>query len=742
MRYRKCNHWLFWLCLLVSTTVYAQTQGSYEIPEKYDFARPWEFFGTSTLHWDWYRNSGDPAAAHYPKVGPQVYEEMWVDFSRETSPYENWKGWMSGLYNDSEYRSDDEGFILEQFHLGWEKGNLPVPFKFEIGDHFGFYTYRTMQRSLKGLQLELQPAFGDLTKVRHSILLTAGAPLATYDEGGLKDDLYHGASWLTHADSTDLSLNVMRNSRQEDPGTGLPRREQTVYSLAANHRPQFFNQMLALEGEVAYLDGDLGGIGPNTGGEVDAMGYFLQMRGQSKSPLTYQFRFEDYDRFFQPNGAVVTPDRRTWDGRAGWRFKQGLLLNGRVQRFLDGKETDNSSTTDVIGLSLAGPSPVKLIRGLNMFLDGFMQAVENEAKTTDRRMHSVRLDLNAPISSDWSGRAGLSTQKVRNKLDATQTTSTYDAQLGATRRLAFLGFAGSIAPGIVLRKIKNASSTEDQLGLSLSGSLTKNAHSLAMSGRIFQQDQHVAGSEDLATNSLNLAYRYATGPHTLSLEADLQYRDPEDRQSSAGYLISLQWTFSFGKPARAPRKAPGVALAASEGTGREESLRYAVRLDLKNLRPGMSLAQAKASLAAAGISEGTELPGATVYEAPLFEELLMRQRLVLVHEAGRIKKTAVIVELTDMGDPDTAMQSYERIRRALMNLYGRPKTFERGQLSGIFASDINSGRVIRISEWETEAGAIRLGIPRRLDGQIRIEVQHAEQFPPFLETLWSVEIVQ
>jgi hypothetical protein len=52
------------------------------------------------------------------------------------------------------------------------------------------------------------------------------------------------------------------------------------------------------------------------------------------------------------------------------------------------------------------------------------------------------------------------------------------------------------------------------------------------------------------------------------------------------------------------------------------------------------------------------------------------------------------------------------------------------------------GRFIWIMEWSRADGIIRYGIPRRLDGQIRMEVQFAGSFPPESDTLWSIERVK
>ena len=56
--------------------------------------------------------------------------------------------------------------------------------------------------------------------------------------------------------------------------------------------------------------------------------------------------------------------------------------------------------------------------------------------------------------------------------------------------------------------------------------------------------------------------------------------------------------------------------------------------------------------------------------------------------------------------------------------------------------DINTKTLIRVMEWDTPTGIIRFGIPRRCDGQVRMEIQQRQSFPPPSETLWSIEAVR
>ena len=281
--------------------------------------------------------------------------------------------------------------------------------------------------------MELQPRLSSDYDTSHSIQLTAGTVLPTYDEGSPKDDLYQGISWLVHSHNANLSFNVMRNTRQDDVATETSDLRQTVYSIGGDIGFGFLGQDLTMEGEVAHFDGDLAGTGPEVAQEQADNGYYFQMSGRSAWPLTYRFRFEDYGCDFQPNGGVVTPDRRTLDGRVGWRFPHGLNLTGRIQRFITGRDQGTDTQSDVMGLNLSGPVLQGLLKGLTMQLDAFSRSVENLALTTNSQQKSARLSLSAPLSPSWSGRLSLSTTAMKNQVNDGDKNSTRQINLDATR---------------------------------------------------------------------------------------------------------------------------------------------------------------------------------------------------------------------------------------------------------------------------------------------------------------------
>ncbi len=97
-----------------------------------------------------------------------------------------------------------------------------------------------------------------------------------------------------------------------------------------------------------------------------------------------------------------------------------------------------------------------------------------------------------------------------------------------------------------------------------------------------------------------------------------------------------------------------------------------------------------------------------------------------------------------MATGDYVAQTFERVRRALLNRFGNPSfTYDDSAFGPTFTADLAAGRFIRITEWTTQSGSvIRLGIPRRLDGIARIEIQHARRFPSPRDTNWGLDSVR
>ncbi len=706
-----------------------------------DILPSWHLSGSSTARASWYDATGLGSAGPYPFEGVMGFDEFNLYFDRRNSPYDVMRGEFSGLWNlDDEYRSTHNGLTPERVNFTRENGDSPIPYRLELGDYFSYYSYLTLQRSLKGVQLELQPVT-DAGGRRHSIILTSGADESDWRSLTLEDDYSNGISWLV-ADPLlgTFSLNFVHNFRDGSPGAGTLDRSQAVFSLAGEKSATLARQRLTLEAEIAHFSGDHNGTaGAASGQDKSENGYFAELRGfDTLLPLDWRLRYERYGQDFRPRGAIVTPDRKSWELHGGWRFTTGLRLRGRVQIFDDNFETANKLRTRTYGLNLSGPLWPERLPGLTGTLDAYLQNRNDETGATNDLTRTFNLSLNAPLPAGWSGRAGFFYQNFEDQSATNANLLTHQLTLNADHAFSLFGFSGLITPGILLRTLREGSSYSTDLNPTLALALARGPHSLRLDyGSLVQHRRLTVSGPDVDTHTLNIDYRYTRNRHELGLEANLFGRDPDPGEHTEAYRVSVFWRYRFDRPprlaAREPTPIPSPAAAAPSPTA----------LDPFGLPPGADPRAIAQLLEANGLGEGVRQGGYRIYEYPVFRELAQRQRLVLRYEAGELERSALIIDFDDVGNRDTVQQTFERVRQELVRRHGNPtRSYRQGEFTASFVADVNAGRLVRILEWDTPQGVVRFGIPRRLDGQVRMEIIHARRFPPPGESLWSIEAVR
>ncbi|MCB1863868.1 MAG: hypothetical protein KDG50_00430 [Chromatiales bacterium] len=685
----------------------------------------WDIRGTNTARIEYYENHGDTSQSPYPHEGRQLYDEFDISFARRFSRYENVFAHVSGVLNDSEYRAPDEGIVPERMSLRWEKGDAAVPFRAEFGDYYGYLSYRTLQRSLKGVQVDLQPSFDAASTMRHSILLLAGMDQPFWREVNVDENAYLAASWLVEDPKLGrFSANTVHNTRSTAAGD----LEQWVQTFAGEHEFRFDRHRLTVEGELGYFNGEH----TTPGDDESGIGWFLEARGQHGRQFTYRLRHEDYDGDYRPTGAVISYDRRSNEAHVGWRFNQGLQLRGRWQQWIDFNDSADSQTTDTIGLNLTGPFGA----GLTGSLQAFRQEIDNDTNTVQRDTDSVQLDLARAFGGGWLGRLALLYQDVDDRTATNADSETRQVHVSASHAVRYGRVTGQFTPGLLYRDVDATTGDSEDWNPTLNLQLAAGAHSLGVSYGYLSQNRDASG--DLVTQTAALDYRFTTGPHTFGVEANLFDRWIDGPADVDAWRVGLFWTFRFDKPALGAARPGALAATFAPSTG---ALPDGVRL-LAGLAPGERMARATGRLTEAGYGAPLELVDAVTYDAVVLPAIDQRQRLVLERRGPIVERSALVIDLDPNGGPDNAAQTFERVRETLIETYGRPgRTLDDGEFSAEFVADVNAGRLTRVSDWNFADGVLRLGIPRRLDGAVRIEVQHARSLPPPTEPLWSIESV-
>ncbi|MGV6827130.1 MAG: hypothetical protein ACWA5Q_09145 [bacterium] len=688
----------------------------------------WQISGTNTLKWENYDVSGDANQSPYRFEGDQFYDDFNISFSRKISQYESFYGQIGGVLNNSEYRADDDGIVPERLNLRWDKGDSSIPFRAEAGDYYGYMSYRTLQRSLKGVQVDLQPA-SSAPQRRHSVLLLAGADQPYWRHLDEDEKHFVGGSWLMEdANLGRWSGNVVYNRTEQDlTNTEF---DQTVASIAGEYEFRAGKYKLVVEGEAATLSGE---HARSNGESESGQGYMLEARGDNGGQLTYRLRYEDYDADYQPAGGVVSADRQSAEGHIGWRFNSGLRLRGRLQHWSDADSTANPQETDVIGVQLTGPMFARTTGTAHVF----RQSIDNDAGTVDRVTDTLQLDLSRGLPAGWLGKAGLYLQDIDDSTAANSDQTTTQITLNGSHSYQFAGFTGVITPGLLYRDVDAQRGDQQDWHPTLVLSAKREEHSLDLN--YGYQTQNFDLNNDLVTQTAALRYRYTKGRNTFGAELNTFNRAVDNAEDTDAYRFGVFWTHRFDKPARATAK-PGSSVSQLAPSTERIPVGPAA---IAAIKPGDRIETLEQRLAEAGFVR-PELNGDVMtYEAVIMPSIDQRQRLVIEHDGKTVERVSLVVDFDQIGDVASAEQTFERVREQLIRSFGRPsRTVDEGEFGENFIAAVNSGLLVRITEWNFVDGALRFGMPRRLDGIVTMELQHARDLPPVAERDWNIALVQ
>ncbi len=718
---------LFYLLPPEIASVYAQDK---ESDSQDSFYSKLQITGQNTMRFDYFNTHGDKSATPYRFGGGHFYDDIQLNFSRQTEPFDSWRAQVYALYNNSEYRRTEDGVFLERINIFREKGSAYMPYRFEAGDIYGFFSLRTLQRSLKGVQFELQPSNRRDTK--QSVMLVAGTNQPSWDDFSKRESYTAGVSYLILNKSLGrYSFNAVSNNVKANQPSATNDRANYVYSLAGEQNIRVAGNDIKFEEEIGYFTGK-NISNPDT--EADDTGIYLQMTGRANYPVNYRVRYERYGKDFKPESASVASDRQSVEGHLGYNFESGLSLRGRIQHFKDQMESVNPVDTVTYGVNLSGPVFASLVKNMNASVDAFTQTVSNKDKTTDYVNQNINVNINTPIIERLTANLGVNYQKTDNKVANSSDSSTTQLNLNTVYQIQGEILKGSVGPGVVYRTMSNNGGKDILPTVFLS--LNYARHSLAYNLSYNKLDRNTP-TADMKNLSNNLSYRYTAEKNIVGLELNSEYRNPTSGGSTTAYKVGLFWTHNFDKPAAKPKEETKLAMAPpSVGL---------VTFDITEILPGIDVYVAREKLYTAGIRGYFEQDGILVYEKRIFEDINQRQRLALVYDRdnGKVKKTAVIVNLKDVGNQEDLMQTFEQVKNIMLTKYGRPSNFyEQGTIDQNVFQNIGNGSLIRLYEWKKKEGTVRLGMPRRLDGEVRIEIQFARDFPSINDTLWSIEEIK
>jgi len=490
---------------------------------------------SNSISFNYYDVTGDSVNSPYQFEGVQPYNQFNLSFNNQDNPSDIWKGQLAGLLNYSDYQNNENGFVLNNFALSREKGDVSLPFRVEIGDIYTFLSYRTIQQSLKGVQIEFQPRLS-LRNFNSSLLFFSGAKQSNWSHLAWDKNHSSGFSWLLETPELGCyGLNLVYNSRSASVEEGTLDRQQYVIGLAGENTFNLLNQNITLEGEINHFSGDHNGI---DGQNKNDQGIFLQFKGNNvRLPLSYRLRFERYGKHYQPQGAVIDPDRYSREGHLSWDLASGLRLGTRIQDICDNWEGDNPLNIRTYGLSISGSK-------LN--LDTFLREQKNEDLTTDQITKNIKVGFNLPLKDGWDAQIVPSYQEkiVSGEID----TITNQIRFNATHELELNGFVGSISPGFMFWRVKDGSNNCLNTNPTLALNLRREGHSVDYSLWLNAQEEDDPAGSDVQTLSSNLIYQYQWGQNTLKLGYTTDHHNSQDNEQTNSQRVSVFYNYSFDGP--------------------------------------------------------------------------------------------------------------------------------------------------------------------------------------------------
>lgn len=690
------------------------------------FLHEWELSGDFLGNQEYYQSHGDASASPYGSVGSQNYLSHNLLFEKRVSGYERISGRASGLLNSSEYRSQHDNYILEQFGVSWQKGDVKLPFAVDAGNYYATFSPRSLQRPLTGAMVELQP---DLSEAwHHSFMGLSGFSAGEYRDLQPKNDFYHGFSWLAEReDIGSFIANVVYNHQDRQSGFSNSR-DQWVSTMGAATTLELAGQTLDVEAETGLLTGNPA----SSDTEHSDQSYMFRLDGSSALPLDYYFLYEQYGQYYEPKGSAITADQQNIEGQVGWRFERSLQTALRFQSLKTAYESGNPLTTDSYGLRLNGAPAPESLPGLLIFYDGFYSLQSNDTNTTSLKSYSSSLRATQRINRQWNLNLGTRWNLTNDRTNGQDTTSR-ELSLGVDYSLDYGGWRGVISPELTLINSNAPSRDFTEISPAITTSLSYGNHILSASYRLRRTDQMAA---PLLVNQSNAAFRYSynINDYSWTLSGDYFKRDPIRQQETDAYRVGMQLAYHFNRPATGSTPAYGTDALPVDASHQNVLSQFL-------MASGTTETNWREKLEEMGysgiISRGSE----RIVIGSFLSSISLTQELVAEFSNNQRLERSALVFTPNGNQPALLERNYQRIVSELIRIFGQPEaSYEDGEFTTALAQQLASGSFRRVLEWRIGDDRLRFGIPQRLDGTIRFELQRAARMPAPQQPLWSVDL--
>lgn len=707
------------------------------------------FRGDTLSRFDRFGADGNQAGQVFGNLGPQWYQDLSFSLEQQRSPFHRWFLDVSAVHNNSLYRSPRWGSELERLRFQQERGDVPLPYRLELGDIYANLSYRTMQRSLRGGQIDLQPK--PRGNERHSFLFLYGVADYDWNEVEQPNDRNAGFSWLYQkGEATKLGFHAAYNLREGDATRNTLERDQRVFGLGLERTSQLGGAPVLFEAEWARFSGDHDGrAGLPNGQDRDDGAIFAQISG-GKRPFTYRLRYEANGQDFRPVAANVAPDRRSHEAYTSWELGRGRYLTARYQNYRNNWESINPLDSKTFGIGLRGPIDDKY--RWQGGIDAFIETSVDDSRRTDQKVRSLVGDLNHTFNQSLSGRLALSYRTLDDNLNDLSDNRVTQLALGLDHSTRMFDWNGRLGLDLENRLIDSGGERSREFTPALALSMSRDRQNLSMHYRFQRQDHINPIRLDVDTAGAGLRYQIQDDADTFGVEYLQNRREDSAGIWSRSWQVALFWRHEFdtvwqtarrpvATPAPAQRgtasaeesasDAPGTAMPAMETAGAGQVLTGFV--------PGAAFAKALARLEEMAGGPARRFGELAMADVKLFTDIPQRQRLVL-ERTGETLNRAVAVLDVDGSIPGQVGDVLERTRRTLIEWYGAPtEVYDRGTFGPRLAEAVRGGVFARTAQWVLPGGMLRLGLPRRLDGRLRVEIHWAASLGRVRDPLWGLE---
>ncbi|MCF6281275.1 MAG: hypothetical protein L3J28_03545 [Candidatus Polarisedimenticolaceae bacterium] len=620
------------------------------------------YSGQNKLTFEHYSVEGYESGGIYQFEGWQKFDDFSLNFSDTYSPYSTMRGYIIGSSSHSEYRGE-ESEKISNFSVVYQTGESALPFRLEVGDYYANQSRHTLQRGLKGIQLELQP---QIANAPHSIQLFFGRSATDYQTlfDGEEKDYYLGASWLTESETWGAFALTSVNYQSTE---ALGEKVENVSGLAWEKvfTTSSFNH--TIEAEFAYLSGE-----NSTSDDLDENSTTLKLSGNNHSGYDYLIDLEHNGDLFSPNGASATADRASANLQWGQPITNSINARLRSQHTRSNLSSDNITTTRLTGFNIGGlpfSGFNNVLKGLNINADFYHQDDQDEDKSFERENSVFQLNSSLPINRNLRSRLSYQWLLTDNKIADTRSKR-QSVSAGFDYSLALSQWQGAISP--TARYVEDRDVAGKQTSnLTLGGLLNirRDGHNLNLSYQTVSYTADDPTATESTTAQTHIGWNKDWKRHGFAINVDHFNRSPESSENSDSHKFSLAWTYRFAK--KASQAAP---IQSSEHGISSFST-------LSDLALGSRLNSAtESTLKQAGFLSSGSSGAYQLYEGRLFNSLENRQVLAIEGSAGSVKSSHILIPIAN-----SAAQSekvYQKLLDELLATYGSPSlAIERGEFA-------------------------------------------------------------